>query len=1063
MAEPGESQASENKTSVNLVELFQAGENGIERRRTDNLFKQLDERQLTEDEQAIIQQRVDLQRKMFQEYERREKHRKQRELQDLCPDLDEAAAVRALELCNWKEEAAAERVSSDPTFLRRVISGVATVEHAPAPKPDRHRNSGSRAVVGPRPRLVDPSQVGAVFVGRFKSRLGPHQISAMGRQQQPAPAARGAATQMAGRRAYTAAAVGANPKPQAHGELTPVAACAQSDTAEEYHDEEMADASRVVEPDSGELAPAADCAETETDDEEVHGEGEDHMEEDPNSADLSDNELHYEDDVLPVMSPLAGKRQRTAEQMEVEGLQPLQMVEIVGVAAGPLNDEPPGASGYQPQQVMSAGQSDGQQQPEALVAAVPAARHQGEFRNLAWVHGDDDEVSSPAIGGLKEATAPAVAAPLATAAVAANTVANQSMGTATVPTAGLVAPATMTAARPRRAKAELAAVLRHVGDMDMQSDVETCSDGNDSDFELGSGGGRRGGGGGAALDAATSSSDSDVDVEDEGSDDFVAPGSRKRRGATGGRRQQQARKRAASGGTGIASRTRQRPAPGATQRRVTMETAPPGAAAIAVATGIAVAAVTAVSFPSAELADVVGSFGRGYGEVATGSGGEAAASPPGQASLPTGTSAGGQAGPCEDNSEATVTEDESPGGRTKRQAKGKKGKGGGSKKNGGGGGSGGVIVSVPPSGGAAISASGHTCRGRVKQKGVKRADLLAVGNLIPKPGWYNAGYIFPAGFRAQTLFRSSVDLDSLTLHTCEILGENGQYWPAPTFVVTAADRPDEPLVAKSCTGCWTAVLRRINGEIEGRRAAGEDLPPPPKTAIAGPEYFGLNQPEICAAIEALDVERKCSTYWEGKMDREAVRKGGQPAPSRGPSGGGARGASGGSAGVASAGAAAGAATARPPRGAPRSATSGGGGVKGRRSGRRADDDDGDEGGGNEGEDDPEETYAGNRWSAVTRAERYRKRCEEAGEDTAALLEQSLRDNPLPGFLDPITLEPVVNPAISPYGHVMGLATWKAVLAEHGRCPFTKQPLKPEAVTVLTKNNIDRYRGRIIQQ
>ena len=40
------------------------------------------------------------------------------------------------------------------------------------------------------------------------------------------------------------------------------------------------------------------------------------------------------------------------------------------------------------------------------------------------------------------------------------------------------------------------------------------------------------------------------------------------------------------------------------------------------------------------------------------------------------------------------------------------------------------------------------------------------------------------------------------------------------------------------------MLKRINAEIEARRAAGEDLPPPPKTAIAGPEYFGLNQPEV---------------------------------------------------------------------------------------------------------------------------------------------------------------------------------------------------------------------------
>ena len=40
------------------------------------------------------------------------------------------------------------------------------------------------------------------------------------------------------------------------------------------------------------------------------------------------------------------------------------------------------------------------------------------------------------------------------------------------------------------------------------------------------------------------------------------------------------------------------------------------------------------------------------------------------------------------------------------------------------------------------------------------------------------------------------------------------------------------------------ILKRINAEIEARRKAGEDLPPPPKTAIAGPEYFGLNQPTV---------------------------------------------------------------------------------------------------------------------------------------------------------------------------------------------------------------------------
>jgi hypothetical protein len=55
----------------------------------------------------------------------------------------------------------------------------------------------------------------------------------------------------------------------------------------------------------------------------------------------------------------------------------------------------------------------------------------------------------------------------------------------------------------------------------------------------------------------------------------------------------------------------------------------------------------------------------------------------------------------------------------------------------------------------------------------------------------------------------------------------------------------------------------------------------------------------------------------------------------------------------------------------------------------------------------------------------------------------------------------MNPAMSPYGHVMGLATWRAVLAEQGKCPFTQQPLRPEQITVLTKANIERLRDRLI--
>lgn len=72
-------------------------------------------------------------------------------------------------------------------------------------------------------------------------------------------------------------------------------------------------------------------------------------------------------------------------------------------------------------------------------------------------------------------------------------------------------------------------------------------------------------------------------------------------------------------------------------------------------------------------------------------------------------------------------------------------------------------------------------------------------------GWYNSGYIFPEGFTSRVSFRSSVVLDQLCVHECTVIGRGGRFWPAPTFKVTAMDRADEPLIAKSCTGCWSAV------------------------------------------------------------------------------------------------------------------------------------------------------------------------------------------------------------------------------------------------------------------
>lgn len=262
----------------------------------------------------------------------------------------------------------------------------------------------------------------------------------------------------------------------------------------------------------------------------------------------------------------------------------------------------------------------------------------------------------------------------------------------------------------------------------------------------------------------------------------------------------------------------------------------------------------------------------------------------------------------------------------------------------------------------------------------------------------------------------------------------------------------------------TTSNRRINAEITARIAAGEDLPPPPKTAIAGPEYFGFCQPEIADAIEGLDPEHRCALYWAGKEERIAAMAG-LPPPS-----------------YAAAGEGPSAAPRAPrvPRGGHARAHAAAGGLarKGARRRRSADSDDDEdrrrrEDNEEEEEEDPE-ARIGNRWSGVSRAERYRKRARNTSGDGGGNDDDGAEngedpdddpDNPLPGLIDPITLAPVRDPAIAPSGHVCGMATWKAVLRPtacggSSVCPFTKKPLSWEQCVRLTHNNVERYRDRI---
>ncbi|KAI9319028.1 hypothetical protein BX666DRAFT_1922411 [Dichotomocladium elegans] len=80
-------------------------------------------------------------------------------------------------------------------------------------------------------------------------------------------------------------------------------------------------------------------------------------------------------------------------------------------------------------------------------------------------------------------------------------------------------------------------------------------------------------------------------------------------------------------------------------------------------------------------------------------------------------------------------------------------------------------------------------------------------------------------------------------------------------------------------------------------------------------------------------------------------------------------------------------------------------------------------------------------------------------------DEEMDENPLPGFVDPITLDEVVKPAISKYGHVMGYDSWVRCLTNwEGKkniCPLTKNPLTKRDLVILTWENIEEYRDKII--
>ncbi|KAI8906626.1 hypothetical protein DFJ77DRAFT_504459 [Powellomyces hirtus] len=148
---------------------------------------------------------------------------------------------------------------------------------------------------------------------------------------------------------------------------------------------------------------------------------------------------------------------------------------------------------------------------------------------------------------------------------------------------------------------------------------------------------------------------------------------------------------------------------------------------------------------------------------------------------------------------------------------------------------------------------------------------------------------------------------------------------------------------------------------------------------------------------------------------------------------------------------------------------GSGGVKATRSvttvkkrkRKNADDDDEDDDG--NVDDLFDEDDSGTYTCKVSWATTRRTRARVAAEESEGTLNEG-EENPLPGFTDPITLDEVVKPAISPYGHVMSYNSWIRCLSSEDRkniCPLTKKPLTKRELVVLTFENIEEYRDRIV--
>ncbi|CAH2038553.1 unnamed protein product [Thlaspi arvense] len=161
----------------------------------------------------------------------------------------------------------------------------------------------------------------------------------------------------------------------------------------------------------------------------------------------------------------------------------------------------------------------------------------------------------------------------------------------------------------------------------------------------------------------------------------------------------------------------------------------------------------------------------------------------------------------------------------------------------------------------------------IRQKGPRIAKVvrrincnvepLSYGCVLSEKSWCNRRAIFPKGFRSRVRYINILDPTNMCFYISEILdaGRN-----SPLFMVYLESSPSEVFAHLSPTRCWEMVRDRVNQEISKQHKAGKlDLPPlQPSGSPDGFEMFGYSSPAIVQAIEALDVNRVCTEYWDSR-------------------------------------------------------------------------------------------------------------------------------------------------------------------------------------------------------